>query len=151
MLCSLERSCLLFHEGLVRTLGLWERGTKQTLIKIRAPRLSWGHSEWISARSRRRNLLAAELTHQAVWRKQRLLKELYSAAIRFLYHLCTLIGFCLWQLTCKTPSFNDEWRQLSRGRAITLEMIWSCSVVYPCIWGALAARKATSDSWLSAN
>lgn len=107
----------------VPTLRLWERRTKQTLIKIRAPRLSWGHSEWISARSRGRNLLAAALTHQAVWRKQRLLKELYSAAIRFLYHLCTLIGFCLWQVMCKTPSFNDEWRQLGRGWAITLEVI----------------------------
>lgn len=96
---------------------------KQTLITIRAPWLSWGHAEWMSIRSRGRNPRVAELTHQAVWRKQCLLKELCSAAIRFLYHFCTLIGFCWWQVMYKTPSLNDEWRQLSHGWALTLEVI----------------------------
>lgn len=49
----------------VWTLRLWARGTKQTLIKIRAPRLSWGHSEWISARSRGSNLLATVLNSES--------------------------------------------------------------------------------------
>lgn len=103
---------------------LWGHGKeeKQTLITIRTPQLSWGHAEWMSARSRGRNPRVAELTHQVVWRKQRLLKELHSAAIRFLYHLCTLISFYWRQVMCKTPSLNDEWRQLGHGWAITLEV-----------------------------
>lgn len=97
---------------------------------------------WMNQRSLPRKK-PAELSHQALWRKQHLLKELHSTAIRFLYHLCTLIGFCLWQVMCKTPSFRwwmkTAWPWLSYNTGSDL-IVLCATFLYLTQWSWLCIK-----------
>lgn len=55
------------------------------------------------------NCPVAELTHQALQRKQYFLNELYSSTIKAVVPLSlrTLIASCLGQVLCKLPPLND--------------------------------------------